>query len=384
MACTMDVTLTRRTVFGPGRLAELGELCRPLGERALIVIGGGSVKRTGALDKARRSLTDAGVEWVLFEGVEPDPSVDTTDRAVAMGKSENCDLVIGLGGGSVMDCAKAVALLITHEGPTADYQMDRREVERPGLPYVAVSTTSGTGSEANRVAVLTNKEERIKKALLHPYMVPQLALLDPELTLSLPQYETAYTGIDALSHAAESYVSLGANPLTEAYGLRALELIADALPKAIRNPEDVDARADMAMANYLGGAALNGGVGAAHILAHPLGAEFGIPHGTAIAALLPQVFDANCQAAPRKYARIYRAFKPDVQVSDAEAASRAGDALREFLSQINFAPALGEHDVDEGDFEKVYEGVQKSMAHVVTNPRPAGRELLREILVASL
>jgi alcohol dehydrogenase len=179
-------------------------------------------------------------------------------------------------------------------------------------------------------------------------------------------------------------VSLNANPLTEAFSLRALALIGRALPRAAAAPDDLAARADMVLANTLGGAALNAGVGCAHILAHPLGATFGIPHGAAIAAVLPQVFDANASYAPAKYEDIHRALDPEGAVPSPGDGSRAGDALRALLQRIGFAPRLAEHGVTPDAFDTLYEGVEKSMRHVVTNPRPATRELLLDILKRSL
>jgi len=385
MTFAFDITLTRRTVSAPGALSDLGRLVTPLGRRALVAIGGGSVRRSGVLDRALTSLTDAGLTAAVFEGIEPDPSTETANAAAEACRASGAEVVIGLGGGSVLDCAKAAAILATHEGDAAEYQMGQRRFERPGLPYVAIPTTSGTGSEANRVAVLTNTAEGIKKSIMDSSMVPALAVLDPELTVSLPPFETAYTGIDALSHAAESFVSLNATPVTSGWSAEALQLIGTHLPRAVADGADPEARAAMQVASALGGATLNAGVGCAHILAHPLGATFGIPHGAAIAAVLPAVFEANSTFAEDRYAQIARALDAAcASLTDAEAAARAGDALRHLLERIGLCQRLGERGVTAADFGRVYEGVGKSMAHIKTNPRPATRELLESIFVASL
>jgi len=385
MTFTFDITLTRRTTCAPGALSDLGRLILPLGRRALVAIGGGSVRRSGVLDRALESLSSVGVRATVFGGIEPDPSTETADAAAAACRESGADMVIGLGGGSVLDCAKAAAGLATHEGGAADYQMGRRQLERPGLPYVAIPTTSGTGSESNRVAVLTNRTEGIKKSVMDSSMVPMLAILDPELTVLLPPFETAYTGIDALSHAAESFVSLNANPVTSGWAITALELIGANLQRAVADGTDLEARAAMQIASALGGAALNAGVGCAHMLAHPLGATFGIPHGVAIAAVLPAVFEANRIDAESQYARIARALDPECSgLPDAEAATRAGSALRGLLERIGLCERLGGRGVTAADFGRVYEGVLRSMGHIKTNPRPATRELLESIFAASL
>ncbi len=385
MVTEFDITLPRRTVSGPGAVVRLGELAAEHGKHALLCIGGGSVKRTGTLEKAQHSLAQAGVRVTLFEGIEPDPSVETCERGREVCREAGCDVVIGLGGGSVMDCAKIIAIAVANEGPVEDYQFNRRRFERPGLPYIAVSTTSGTGSEANRVGVLTHHGEKVKKAVLDPLMVPAVAILDPELTVSVPPEVTRYTGIDALSHAIESYVSLNATPFTEGIGLRAVELIARYLPVAVAEPANLEARAAMQVANYLGGMALNAGVGAAHILAHPLGALFGIPHGTAIACVLPSVMRHNAEHAPEKYARLAEALGAEVAgLSTIDAARRASEALERFLERIAFRPRLSEFGVSLEAFDEIYASKEKSMGHVKTNPRPATAELLRQIIEESL
>jgi len=377
MVTAFDITLTRRTVFEPGALLQVGRLAVEFGQRALLVIGGASAQRSGALDRARVAVVEAGVDVEQFAGVERDPTVETADSAAAVARQGRFDSVIGLGGGSVMDCAKAVAMLAGNDGAAADYQLGERTVQRKGLPFIAVPTTSGTGSESNRVAVLTNRALSIKKAVAHPLMVPDVALLDPELALTLPRYETAYTGIDALSHAAEAYVSLNSTPITEAFALRALELVGRSLARACADGSGLAARSDMTLASALAGAALNAGVGCAHILAHPLGATFGVPHGVAIASVLPQVFAANAGASPERYTRIARALCPEREIS-------AEEALRDLLRRIGFEPRLSAHGVSAEHFDTLYGGIEKSMRHVTTNPKPATYELLQSIFEASL
>lgn len=385
MAAGFDLTLTRRTLLGDGSITELGPIAAGFGTRALLMIGRGSVRASGAFDGALASLAAAGIISHLFEGVEPDPSVDTTDRAADLCRGLEAQLVISLGGGSVMDCAKSVAMLATNPGSSAEYQLGQRTVEVAGVAHIAIPTTAGTGSEANRISVLTHHGERMKKSIADRRMVPDVAILDPSLTTSLPPFETAYTGVDAFAHAAEAYVSLNATPVTEAFSLRAIELVAKSLVRAVDAGDDVEARADMLLASYLGGASLNAGVGCAHMLAHPLGASFGMPHGAAIAGLLPQVLDANWEHAPDKYARIARALDPELaSATTAQAAGSAADALRGLLERIGLKVRLGDHGVSPDCFGTIYSGVQKSTGHIKTNPRPVDPELLRAIIETSI
>lgn len=381
-----ELTLPRDTVFGEGSLECLGRRASKLGRSALLVIGRGSVRRSGALDKAMKLLKGSGIRVTLYEGVEPDPSIQTVDEGSKVCRRESCDLVIGLGGGSVMDAAKMMAILAKNPGSAREYQMKERAIEQPGLPYIAIPTTSGTGSEGNRVSVLTNKEERIKKSVAHPYMVPHLAIVDPSLTLSLPPKLTAMTGIDALSHAIESYVSRRAQPFTEGIGLRAIKLIGENLPRAVEKGDDISARGSLAMASYLAGIALNAGAGAAHMLAHPLGALFGIAHGEAIALVLCEVMRRNLDYATEKFADIAMALGENTSgLSARSAAELAVDAVSRLCQRIGLTRRLRDFHLKEEDFSEILKGVEKSTSHLKeTNPCPITEELLLEILRASM
>ncbi|MBM4431730.1 MAG: iron-containing alcohol dehydrogenase, partial [Chloroflexi bacterium] len=290
-----------KVIFGEGVIQQVGVEAAALGRRAFVVTHRpGRFTATGIVDQVEKWLTEAGVEVIRY-GVEPECSIATFDQGARECREANCDQVIGLGGGSVLDVAKGIAIMATHDGSIRDYQMGQATFERPSLPAIGVPTTAGTGSETSRVVVVGNEEARIKKSINDPRLIPRVALLDPELTLHLPPELTCSIGLDALSHALESYVSLNANPFTEAVALRALELIGQSLSGAVLHGQDIKVRRDMLFASYLAGLSLNAGVGAAHILAQPVSAVTGLFHSQAISILLPHVVQANLDYATEKY-----------------------------------------------------------------------------------
>jgi len=377
---TYEFTLPRKTLFGVGSLQKLGEEAKRLGSKALLVTGRGSMRKAGVLDRAVDCLRSARVEVLLFEGVEPNPSVETIDSGAGVAKEKGCDLVIGLGGGSVIDAAKAMALMVKNPGSVADYQLERKTISQPGLPMIAIPTTSGTGAETNHVSVITNTKMGIKRALKHPYMTPSVAILDPSLTLTLPPDITAATGMDALGHAVESYVSTAAHPFSEALSLRAIELIGANLREAVWNGRNITARENMAMAAYLAGMALMAGTGFAHLLSHPMSASFGVSHGQSIALLLPYVMESNLPYSREKFARIASALGEKVEgLSLQEASEQAVVAVRKLAQDIKVPQRLREVGIEEKDFPE-WIRLAKLSSFITTNPRPTSEEALMEIL----
>jgi len=284
-----------RIIFGWGAFDQVPGLARPLGARALLVLG-----REGRHGEDLASkLAGQGVGSVAFR-VDGEPKVATVDAAVGLARSEACDLVIAVGGGSVLDAGKAAAAMATQPGSLYDHLEvvgAGRPLVAPPLPFLAVPTTAGTGSEVTRNAVLDVPERRVKVSLRSPAMLPRAAVVDPALTLSVPPTVTAYTGLDALTQLIEPYVGLGANPLTDGLCLEGMARAARSLAAAVRDGRDREAREDMAVASLLGGLALaNAKLGAVHGLAGVLGGTFGLPHGAICARLLPIVMETNIAA----------------------------------------------------------------------------------------
>ena len=285
-----------RIRFGPGTLREVGAAAREFGRRAFVVTGREGRRAEQLLDL----LAAEGIAATTF-AVAGEPTVDAVIAATAEARRQHCDLVIGLGGGSPMDTAKAVSALLTNPGDPLDYLevVGRAQpLTRPAAPCIAIPTTAGTGAEVTRNAVLTSPVRQVKVSLRSPLMLPRLALVDPELTVDLPPGLTANTGLDALTQLIEPYVSCRANPLSDGFCTEGIRRVARALRAAFHDGSNAAAREDMALASLCGGLALaNAGLGAIHGFAAPIGGMFSAPHGAVCAALLTHVMEANLQAA---------------------------------------------------------------------------------------
>ena len=284
-----------RILFGPGTVREVAPAARELGTRALVVTGR-SPERAAAL---AASLETAGVACSSF-AVDGEPTLELVRQGTRLARGAQCDLVVSLGGGSALDAGKAIAALLSNGGDPLDYLEvigQGLRLSRPSAPFIAVPTTAGTGSEVTRNAVLGAPEQRVKASLRSPFLLARLAVVDPELTLTLPPAVTASTGLDALTQLIEPYVSARANAMTDVYCLEGLRRGARALVRAYVEGRDPEARSGMALASLLGGLALaNAGLGAVHGLAAPIGGMFAAPHGAVCAALLPHVMEVNIRA----------------------------------------------------------------------------------------
>jgi alcohol dehydrogenase class IV len=315
--------------FGWGAVEQLGAEAARLGKRALLVTGRGSMKRLGIEDRVVKLLTDAGLEVASFSGVESDPRSATIDRGARAAREERCDLVVGLGGGSPMDTARAVAAMAVLDGSILDY-LHGKAIGRPGLPLINIATTSGTASEITPVSVVLDEERRLKMGLKSPFWFARVAITDPELTLGMPPDLTAATGLDALTHAVESYLSTGATPPSEGLALRAVRLVGENLRAACRDGSDRAARQGMAMASMLAGMAFaNSGLGLVHGLVHSIGARYGVPHGAACGRLLPYVLRFNLLAAKGKLAEVAQALTGNAAATPDDAAAAVEALLRD-------------------------------------------------------
>jgi alcohol dehydrogenase class IV len=284
-----------RIAFGCGALNEVGALASGLGHRALLITGK-AVERSVRL---KERLATAGVSIAPFS-IPGEPTVPEVLQARELARAERCDMVIGFGGGSAIDAAKAVSALLTNPGDPFDYLevVGRGQpLTHPAAPCVAIPTTAGTGAEVTRNAVLASPQHAVKVSLRSPLMLPRVAIIDPELTYDLPKSLTAATGLDALTQLIEPYVSLRANPITDGFCLDGIRRVARSLERACTRPHDTAAREDMALASLLGGLSLaNAGLGAVHGFAGPVGGSLNAPHGAVCAALLAPVVEANIQA----------------------------------------------------------------------------------------
>ncbi len=341
-----------RIVFGAGTLAQAASLVRELGKRPLVVTGRDPARAQPLLE----SLSAAGMAATLFS-VAGEPSTDVVSTGTERARNAGCDCVIGFGGGSALDAAKAIAALLANPGDLLDYLEvigRARPLANPGAPCIAIPTTAGTGSEVTRNAVLASPPHRLKVSLRSPHLLPRLALVDPELTAGLPPDVTAATGLDALTQLIEPYVSSRGNPMTDGLCIEGLRRAARSLRRAVEHGRDPAAREDMAVASLLGGLALaNAGLGAVHGFASPIGGMFPAPHGAVCAVLLPHVMAANLAAfrsrapghdALRRYDEIGRLLTGRPQAG-------ADDAVRwtaDLVSALQI-PRLGTYGIADAD-----------------------------------
>lgn len=327
-------------VFGAGAIEHLPAHARRLGTRALLVVNGPAAGALGPLLETAASWRQRG-----------EPTVADVDAGVDVARREACDLVIGAGGGSAIDAAKAIAALLGNGGSALDYLEvvgKGQKISRPAVPWIAIPTTAGTGAEATRNAVIGYPPRQFKASIRSELLLPRLAIVDPELGRGAPASVTANSGVDALCQLIESYTSSGANPLTDALALDGARRAAQCLQRACANGDDLEARSEMAFAALLSGITLtNAGLGAVHGFAAPLGANFPAPHGAVCAALLPAVMSANLNAAMShgadhptiaRYAVLGRTLTGDPHLKTQLAASEAVEFARRLASELNIAP----------------------------------------------
>lgn len=367
-------TIPGNLLIGSGAASEIPGLVKANGCRPLIIMSEGfsaKVPQAGVIaNECRRLLPQTQVYYK--ERGEPDTVM--VDKAGTAAGEFKPDIIVSIGGGSVIDFAKAVSALSRHKGASwVDFQLKGKTIEHRLPFHIAVPTTAGTGSEATKVSVIANKQEAIKKSVAYPEMVPDSAVLDPILTEKLPREIAALTAMDALSHALESLVSLNARPYTEELSLAAMRLIHDNLMAALAG--DVEARENMLLSSYFAGVTLNSGVGAAHILAQPISAITGISHSAAITCLLPEVIAVNAEYAPEKYAQFSGIFGLKGEPSLAK------EALLNLYKQAGLKCRLSDYGAVKYDlFERIIQSVEKSTMHIKCNPRPVNHELLYGIL----
>ena len=355
-------TTPGRILTGPGCFAGLGEECQRLGRRALIVCGRGALRRAGRLDQAAAAIAASGGSVEVFDQVEPEPGLATVEAGRGACRDARADVVVGIGGGSALDVAKAIAGLV-HSALSAQEHLEGAPPPDAGLPIVAVPTTAGTGSEATPNSVLSSAETATKKSIRGPTLLPRVAIVDPELLVSLPRDLTAYAGLDALTQAIEAYTSRHATPLTDALAYRAFCSLAEGLPRAMCDGSDLAARTHTANGSLMAGMALaNARLGVVHGLAHPLGIRYHIPHGLVCAALLPSAIRLNQDAAWRKYELLSQAVgRPLIQLVE-DLVDRAG--LTGALSRCGIQPA---------DFPELAEQSLPS-GSLKANPKPVTKE----------
>ena len=376
-----------RVVFGPGKISELGTLAAELGAQRVLLVTDQGLETAGHPQKGIAALESAGLSVALFDDVHPNPTTDDVDRGLAIAQAAHIDLIVGLGGGSSMDCAKGINFLLTNGGRIEDY-WGANKARLPMLPMIAVPTTSGTGSEAQSYALIAHPQSHMKMACGDPKAACRIALLDPGLTVSMPASVTAATGIDALSHAVESYVSTRRNPVSQLFSRQAWQLLTRGFPRVVAKSDDLDARAQMLLGAHLAGAAIeNSMLGAAHALANPLSAHFDVTHGVAIAVMLPHVIRYNAESAAKLYNDLAadaglcdaRQFSP----GDAQGAELVAAHLTAVAQRAGLPVRLADCGVDGGLIgQMAAEAAQQWTGKF--NPRAVDEQSLRELYEGAL
>lgn len=366
-----------KLIFGPNSLIELTKELSPK-EVPLIVTDKGVIN-AGILQKVTAVLDGIGIQYHVFDGIEPDPPFEIIEKARAVYQEKGCTMVIGLGGGSSIDGAKAVSLIVSQKGSLREYGAGK-PIEGMLAPIYAIPTTAGTGSEVTGVAVITDRDNKIKMVIRGMQLIPRNVILDPELLASIPPRVAAETGADALAHAVESYVSLNSNVITEAFALSAIRLIARYLRRMVANPGNIETSGQMLLASCLAGLSFsNAGLGLVHSLAHPVGAYYHLSHGLSCALYLPVVMDFNLPSCTEKFASIADAMGEDVRhLSLHRAAKQAIFAVRDLLSEIGIPKTFSELGIS---FELHPKMVEDAFAAAPTkaNPRRADRDQISKL-----
>lgn len=360
-------------IFGCGKSAQAGEITKPYGTKALIVTGRSSAKKSGLYDKVNDSLKAAGIDSVLFDKVAQNPLTTTAIEGAEFAKANDCDVVVAIGGGSIMDCAKAIAFLAVNDGDINDYIFNRK-VSDKALPLVLIPTTCGTGSEGNGFAVLTNPENGDKKSLRSNAVIAKASIVDPECMMTMPKRVLASVGFDALCHSMEAYTSKIAQPFTDALALYAIELIADCLVDLYNGSEDSKKWEELTIASTIGGMVINqAGVTLAHGMEHPASGLKDIVHGHGLAALTPSIIDASWKGNEEKFARISRLL-------GGTGAADCADQVHALLEQIGMDVTLSDLGLSPEDIPWMAENCMKvSAASVANNPVVFTQEEIAEI-----
>lgn len=377
---TFSFTGAQKIVFGRGSFAGLPDNLAELRISRPLVVLDGSLAASGFGGKVDALLKNAGIAYELYDKAVPEPPLEMADEGAKLALKKKCDGVIGIGGGSAMDLAKAIAVIAGNKGKAVDY-LGLNKVPGPGLPKIMVPTTAGTGSEVTFTAVFIRKKLNKKEGMNSPYLYPELALLDPELTLSLPPQATATTGIDALCHAIESYTSINASPVSEMFSLEAIRLISENIRTAVHDGSNIEAREAMLLGSlYAGYGLANAGVTAVHSLSYPLGGRYGVSHGLANTIILPKVLAFNLPGAMGKFVDVAEAMGEIVdELPLREAAYLAVEAVEALIEDCGITTTLQDLNVPEGDFPLLAREARTVARPLANNPCRMTDEDMMEI-----
>ena len=371
-----------KIIYGRGCFTRVGPEAAMLGKKALI-ISDKIMEGLGNLERCVHHLQKANVQAVLYTGVHSEPTDEYVEEALLLFRQSGCDLIISLGGGSCIDTAKAVAVLATNGGYIGDYKGGSKYASQKSIPHIALSTTAGTGAEATDVTVIINQATDEKMMIKQPAFMPQVAIVDSDLTVSSPKGVTAATGIDALTHAIEAYLSRKAHALTDTLARSAMQLIIHHIRRAYHNGNDLEARDQMSLGSLQAGMAFtNASVGLVHGMSRPIGALFHVPHGISNAMLLPAVLEFSSSHCTKRLADLGRVFDPAMhRTSDDEAAAFAIKQTRELCRDLDI-PNLKSYGIDQQQFETALDKMSSDAlksGSPANNPRVPSQEEIIEL-----
>ncbi|CEJ74050.1 alcohol dehydrogenase [[Clostridium] sordellii] len=368
------------SLMGPGCVKKISEEINSRGLKKALIVCGKRSSKSEEFKGVTDLLEENNINYVVYPGSQPNPTVKNVMDGVEILKENDCDFVISYGGGSPHDCAKGIALVATNGGNIKDYEGINKS-KKPQLPLISINTTAGTASEMTVFSIITDEDRHVKMAIVDKNVTPILAVNDPELMVSMPKSLTAATGMDALTHAVEAYVSTAATPVTDACAQKAIELISQHLRDAVEDGTNMEARDMMAYAEYLAGMAFNSAsLGYVHAIAHQLGGFYNLPHGVCNAILLPEVQEFNSRVSSNKLKDIAKFMGVDTSnMSDEEGAKSCINAIRKLSSDVGIPSGLKELGVKVEDFDTLADNALKD-ACGLTNPIKATHQDVKEIL----
>ncbi|CEN84372.1 alcohol dehydrogenase [[Clostridium] sordellii] len=368
------------SLMGPGCVKKISEEINSRGLKKALIVCGKRSSKSEEFKGVTDLLEENNIDYVVYPGSQPNPTVKNVMDGVEILKENDCDFVISYGGGSPHDCAKGIALVATNGGNIKDYEGINKS-KKPQLPLISINTTAGTASEMTVFSIITDEDRHVKMAIVDKNVTPILAVNDPELMVSMPKSLTAATGMDALTHAVEAYVSTAATPVTDACAQKAIELISQHLRDAVEDGTNMEARDMMAYAEYLAGMAFNSAsLGYVHAIAHQLGGFYNLPHGVCNAILLPEVQEFNSRVSSNKLKDIAKFMGVDTSnMSDEEGAKSCINAIRKLSSDVGIPSGLKELGVKVEDFDTLADNALKD-ACGLTNPIKATHQDVKDIL----
>ncbi len=361
---------SHKIIIGKGALKSIIEEIEALNCKNIVIITDPGIIKSGVIKPLLRILEEGNLKYELFDKVEADPNYKIVYETVELCEKVKADLIIGIGGGSSMDIAKVTSILLTNRGDIKNY-FGVNLVPSAGIKKILIPTTAGTGSEVTPIAILSDEEEKLKKGVVSPYLYPDIAILDPELTVGLPPEITAATGMDALIHAIEAYTSINANEISDMFAVKAINYIYPNIRIAYSNGSNIEAREKMLTGSMLAGIAFaNAGVTAVHAFAYPIGAEFHIPHGIANTIMFPPVIEFNLIGNLKKFSYLAKLFGEKVDnLSEREAAKKFVDSIKTLADDLNVPQRLSEYGVKEEHISELAQGVMKVTRLLKNNPR---------------